>query len=190
MCLAQCSATSHRVLPSLGVVSEITLNGSPLTFVFPTTEENGSTFNAILSSKLSPCKINLNERRIFETVEQRIYARPVRSFISNVANNFQYRINIKRTWIVLQIWNIDIGYLCIRYAIFLRKIVSSFLSINTLTATTPVFGSQESFWSGRVTHIRESLISLPAKGRRRYLKRYSIIIKLLNCYKSNTKMVY
>ena len=97
MCLAQCSATSHRVLPSLGVVSEITLNGSPLTFVFPITEENGSTFNAILSLKLSPCKINLNERRIFETVEQRIYARPVRSFISNVANNFQYRINIKST---------------------------------------------------------------------------------------------
>ena len=59
------------------------------------------------------------------------------------------------------------------------------ISLNTLTATTPVFGCQQSFGSGYVTHIRVSLIRLLAKDRRRYLKRYSIIIKLLNCYKSN-----
>ena len=64
------------------------------------------------------------------------------------------------------------------------------VSLNALTATTPAFGCQQSFWSSRVTHIRMSLIWLLAKDRRRYLKRYFIIIKLLNCYKSNTKMVY
>ena len=81
-------------------------------------------------------------------------------------------------------------YFWIKNECYVAIYTEIFLLINTLTATTPVFECQQIFWSGRVTHILVSLIRLLAKDHRRYLKRYSIIIKLLNCYKSNTKMLY
>ena len=44
---------------------------------------------------------------------------------------------------------------------------------NMLIVASPIFGWQKSFWSGRVTRIRVTLIQVLAKDRRKYLKRYS-----------------